>query len=359
MATYIYVNQASDLLKRNQAELEANRRRQAARQRSEADDRQKAAAAATPQQATYGIRRRGSTAEEPAASGVLIPPNRLAYAWVASIGLPYDKLMWQITSVDLSTQVAGEVEDTGEVPGGTAWLGLPVQGNTCIAVMLGRIENFIVANATGRAVNRAFLCSPSTIREINIPTKLAEVITPLNPEYPNANYDEQYPGDLNTNPYPPRQISGLTGEWYDPKVGLVGTGFDLAWSPVIYEFLNRITPYATQSEFIPYESRLGYLTYFLRQDGNDGYAAGRWYGNPSQYQVEEDYAANPLLFSEFPSAYTRIPVDADLPPRIIDPNFPDAVGDPSLFLVTWDWGNPAYCKRMLRKLGFSNADLVP
>jgi hypothetical protein len=265
---------------------------------------------------------------------------------------------WRVYSGDFSAYLADSInlaplgDSVGVSSFYVAYLMLPVEQDKSILVMMGRLREDYNDGATSgfrtrEVVNRVFLVSLATVRQIGIPLKLQRIIDVLNPQSPEADYDYFEPPGVNTSPVPPRQI-------YDAAVGYASADDD--WTPTIYELMNRVhsfTEIGNIQQFpldlkpVTGDFRYGWFNPDEQNDKSRYYA--EWSGNPEIVDM-----SRPDLLDALPDN-THIYTDNWLP----DGPWQDKPDKTDEFAFAWDWDDPSYCRAMCAALGFADADLEP
>jgi hypothetical protein len=177
-------------------------------------------------------------------------------------------------------------------------------------------------------VNKAYLCSTTTIRELAIPNQLNEILQILNPPFDL----QSLPGSTSI-----AIIEGSDG-FYSENAN--------TWTPAVFATLNAI------NQFIDPESlkTLPTGTEPALADNRDGFYSGDSEDQSHYYAIWIGDSSNVDL--EQTQFFDRID-DATLE---IDDAIDAYAG--SLHVV-WDWNDPDYCRAMCQALGFPDADLTP
>jgi hypothetical protein len=231
----------------------------------------------------------------------------------------------------------------------TSFFVLPVEGRTCILVTMQRVRRYYPGPPAQyddfAFVDKAALCTLTSVRELAIPSQLSVITDRLNPKSRAAGEEEiVINGD---DQFPPFQLrDGIDQGWVD------GTRFaNYNCSPSIFGVLQQISPFVQSSAIRQFPTgRLPVvkLEYFIDErtvnwfnpvDGSVRYA--EWRGDPGNFdQAQTD------LWTEIEDARWFMPPDFTDPPV-------------TYYLNVWDWDDPDYCRAMCRALGFTNADMTP
>lgn len=364
MATFITVEQeGSPLLRRNKEQTQANRlskvegdeQRRTGQQARDARQQQLRQQGLDASGNAFGDgRRRRFRADEPAAS-FRQEQTGMARAWYNYFNSAIEQPVWRVFCGDGSKSLSG----TREFQSGFARFFLPAGNPYGIFVVLTRTTPGFPFDGT--PLNRAYVCGPDKIREVNIPTPLANILEVLNP--PSGRFvdiESLYIEGVNMSPLPPRQLELTTTGRYDPATGWAEPFGARQWSPRVFELLNILKPYTNSSVFkqysqdypITYDYTEGLYNSFQSSDKTWYYA--KWLGDP--FSVTED----PALYQRLPRLTLKQkvwpPANPDFPYRI---NIEGVAEINAESIVAWDWDDPAYCRRMLTLLGFSSADFKP
>lgn len=374
MATYITVEtqQGIELLDANQRQTKANRQRLAAieasrRDKQLADEAKNApVTVTTSEQAILSGQSQAKIREDELAAFRRGKKTGMASFWYWLDGYQ-NRNDWRIYCGNTSAYIDGSEFSTtlpndavGNSAGWSAtWLALPVQANTCIAVMLARRYDSYglpggLSNLVVSCINRAYVVNTLAVRQIAIPETLQNIIdTILNPPGADAQYEEFTSELVNTNPFPPRQI-------YDANVGwAIGNTNEM--TPTIYELLNLLQQYASPAQIKQFSASKNWIINDYRKGAaaldpiDRSYYYAEWLGDPSN--VIED----PTLYKD------RTDMTLELPSNFVDPQPPASTFDPNYGYIPqsygdwhcWDWDDASYCRRMLLALGFQPTDLVP
>lgn len=263
--------------------------------------------------------------------------------------------IWRVFSGD--TTVWLNIVDTISRPSGSGsqYLGfstivLPIDASTSILVGMARgVISYNGSYVTNAVINRAFLVSRQAVRQISIPSNLQAAIDVLNPSTEDPG--EFFPDGDNTTGFAPRQIRYVS-------VG-ISDAYRIAWTPKVYDILNNIAPFVSQSNILQYP--LGDV--FVVNDWRYGYPASDpndwswyfalWSGDPENIDQERPELLTPLDDG-------RILLPSNWPTAILDGiqgSIITTLSHDSFY--TWDWNDPGYCRSMCKALGFSDADLTP
>lgn len=270
------------------------------------------------------------------------------YAWREG-----DTAYWRIYSGDLSTYASGSETSASVNEFLWSYLALPVDGETCIVVLMGRIRDLNQAElneVTRKVFNKSYVCSLEAVRQIQIPSQMQIIIEVLNPQDPAADYNEYEPPGVDSSPFPPRQISNA-------NAGYAGADSDEDWTPTIYELLDRVSNYIDNDQLQQFPADSTPITGDFRDgwfkpnnlDGDRSRYYAEWLGDPGFV----DYS-RPDLLEDLPD--NTLAATDDWPPSgpwSNEPSFPDA------WAFAWDWDDPDYCRAMCAALGFTDADLTP
>jgi hypothetical protein len=147
-------------------------------------------------------------------------------------------------------------------------------------------------------------------------------------------------------------------------------------SPRVFHSLNQIIPYTSESKPAPPVNHKGILadgrTGIYKRIKEDDEGAGqtlydptdsfkylRWYSaneTPSLGVWEEGYTGT--FPKDFPNFELRLSENRLMSPFGYDITSSTQVPSQNVIAVT-DWGDPGYCRKMCKALGFSDADLQP
>lgn len=318
-----------------------------------------------PQLVKQGASRKGWRLQKTAAMALGDGPRRIAHCGLIAptLGPPATRAVWAAFSGDFTSEIVGSISVNDFGLSTWAHFVLPVRGETCILVLYGRVKadngSFLDTRAI---VSRAWLCGLSTIKAIGIPGGLASVLTQLNG---GGDFDERDTiNGVSVGPFPPRSINdnmALGWQYYSAD----------AYDPTIFEVLNKISPFVSNSQIRQFSStfqpiiedvRFGF-PYLSPEDQEDitepALYYSEWLGSRDANLYDLDWS-NPSVASlirpltgstrRFPSSWKD---ELNVPPEL-QPSYPA-----TNYLMAWDWDDPAYCRRMCLALGFTAADLQP
>ena len=248
------------------------------------------------------------------------------------------------------------------------WFALPVGKDVCILVLMVNYAHVnIVKNLTGtytlssintnpssvyyqgqlgdsipevKRFNKAYLCSKTSVRNIDIPQVFSTVLDSLNPELEIDGIS--LPG--------PDPIYTLYAD--DSSSGFYSTSLNdgLTWSPSVFGVINTISQFTDPSNIKPFPSRKapilidyrdGYYKFWIGEDNEDDWSHyyAKWTGDPSNVDIGQlEY------FRRLNGSTLRLDAQPDLSYNLF---------------VTWDWDDPSYCRMMCSQLGFTSSSLTP
>lgn len=247
---------------------------------------------------------------------------------------------------------------------------LPAGGEACIVVMMQRYSHAYVTKAysgssvvyesphtmtqavipwpptsatplsiSATRVNKAYLCTRQSVREITVPTELGKVLNVLNPPF---TYSSALGGSVS---YPNYVALGTINNADDY---FVSTSDAYTWSPSVFAGLNAVYQFVDPSQLrdlapgkrpVLTDSRYGY---YAESSTDRGLYYAEWTGDRNNIDPEQV------------ASMQRLPMVA-----VMVPQNPGQVMPGFTLNAVWDWDDPIYCQSMCSALGFTAADLQP
>jgi hypothetical protein len=284
------------------------------------------------------------------------------FAYVSLLNYSADSEgVWEVYSGNLRSMISGSLP-SGANSFYQSWFVLPAGGENCILVLMGRAYPK-TGPASARHQN-AYVVSEDLIRQINMPPKVESICDILNPISEDS---EDYINGVEISPVP----SFIK----ESCIGFVNADYDLHFTPSIFEFLNAISSFAPLNQIKPFPSdlrwktqdwRSGYFSVTLFEEGFDrtlrhvetDTTSGTWVptsASPPSYEFEA-YNGTGILIS-LPEQDLTLPPDVELPS--VNQRGNGFSEEEKLFIFSWDWDDPEYCRQMCLALGFTESDLQP
>jgi len=220
---------------------------------------------------------------------------------------------------------------------------------------------------------RIFLVSPTTLREVSVPSAFRDIIEEVEEAYTDNRFR------LAFNPLLTPQNGGgnigfkLQGEYgiYRPNYNLPSTA--LHTTPSIFPYLTKykdapheyldVNNPSDEEEIVEYYDDYVFANYtgpwlsVYQPEFLDGEPV---YPTELIYPIQKRNLQAPYAFSSTrPNPRSKVTV----PPSVTaayNEYQNQYQGGPRTFLhSTWDWGKPSYCRQQLLALGFTAADLTP
>lgn len=247
---------------------------------------------------------------------------------------------------------------------------LPAGGEACILVMMQRYSHAYVTKAysgsyetyqsphtmtqavipwppasgtplsiRATVVNKAYLCTRRSVREITVPAALVRILNVLNPTF---TYSSALGGSVSYPDYFP--LGAVTnGSHYFFSVDRTET-----WTPSVFASLNAIRQFIDPSQLrslapgkrpVLTDYRYGY---YAESETDRSLYYAEWTGDRDN--VDPQQTTN---MQRLPMVGVMVPQN----PGQVVPGF--------TLNAVWDWDDPIYCRAMCSALGFTAADLTP
>jgi hypothetical protein len=250
---------------------------------------------------------------------------------------------------------------------------------------------------TGSVENHVFLCDKNSIQEINAPVGLQAIIDALNPPFVTEPFNLKVSDRQGDGPIFPvtrtRQpnvpfFADARGYFFRDNFGSeAGLEYDdnidnISYTPQVYERLNNVVPFTPPTDIRTFSAQdravltdrtrggFSVIRTVQSQDFPEGYTRQNLPAKLYETGIPLYYAGWKDLGETAPDPRVWDPAFEDLglpkPLRSSAPSVRFAENRQSVTDITtldlvqvYDWGDPAYCKRMLRALGFGDDILGP